>query len=170
VSILRIVRYGDPVLGRPALPVTNVNGELARLVSNMLETMYAAPGVGLSANQVAVGKRLAVIDTSVGEDPKKLVVIINPEIKEAEGEQVGEEGCLSVPDFSADVLRPKKVFVTGLDLDGNPVQYEATDLLARAFCHEVDHLNGTYFIDRISAIKRELIKRQIRKRVRAGEW
>lgn len=167
---MEIVKYGEQVLVKPSLPVSNIDGDVHRLVKSMIETMYAAPGVGLAAPQVGVPKRLAVIDTSVGEDPGKLIVIVNPEIKVAEGEQTGEEGCLSIPGFSEKVTRPQRVFVTGIDLSEKPIEYEATDLLARAFCHEVDHLNGKFFLDHLSPIKRELIRRKIRKMMQAGEW
>ncbi len=170
MSLLKIFKYGEAVLQRPSESVTNINGELQKLVSNMIETMYAAPGLGLAAPQVGIGKRLAVIDTSVGEEKSKLIVIINPEIRQVEGEQVGEEGCLSIPDVYANVARPKRVFVTGVDVKGNPVEYEAKDLEARAFCHEVDHLNGKLIMEFLSPIKREFAKRKIRKKVLAGEW
>lgn len=170
MALMEIKRYGEQVLSRPSLPVTDIDEEIDKLVRSMIETMYAAPGVGLAAPQVGVARRLAVIDTSAGEDPGKLIVIVNPEIKVAEGEQIGDEGCLSIPGFSADVLRPRRVFVTGVDPNGKPVEYEAKDLLARAFCHEVDHLNGKFFLDYLSPIKRELIKRKIRKKMHSGEW
>lgn len=167
---MQIFKYGDEILSEPSSPVTIIDGSLQKLVESMIETMYAAPGVGLAAPQVGVSKRLAVIDTSVGEDATKLIVIVNPEIVKIEGEQVGDEGCLSVPGFSAEVLRPRRVHVRGLDLHGNPVEYDAKDLLARAFCHEVDHLNGRFFLDSLSPIKRELLRRKIRRKIHSGEW
>ena len=168
--VMEILKYGSRVLSTASAPVTEFNGGLQDLVKRMIETMYAAPGVGLAAPQVGVPLRLAVIDPSVGEDPAKLIVIANPEIEAADGEQVKEEGCLSVPGFYAEVARPSRVFVTGLDLNGNKVEYEGTELIARAFCHEMDHLNGKFFLDHLSPIKRELMRRRIRKMMQAGEW
>ncbi|MEW6368101.1 MAG: peptide deformylase [Acidobacteriota bacterium] len=167
---MEILKYGSKVLSTPSAPVTEFDGAFQDLVKRMIETMYAAPGVGLAAPQVGVALRLAVIDPSVGEDPAKLIVIANPEIKATEGEQVKEEGCLSVPGFYAEVVRPSRAFVTALDQNGNPVEYEGTDLVARAFCHEMDHLNGKFFLDHLSPIKRELMRRKIRKMMQAGEW
>jgi peptide deformylase len=136
----------------------------------MIETMYAAPGIGLAAPQVGVPLRIFVVDVSVGRDPSALLTLINPEFVELDGVQLEEEGCLSVPGFNATVVRPSRVVVSGLDLDGNRRQHEGTGLLARAFQHEIDHLDGSLFVDRLRGIKRELIVRKIRKLSRAGKW
>ncbi len=165
-----IVLYGAEVLENPSDIVTNITGEEAQLVQDMIETMYAAPGVGLAAPQVGVAKRIMVTDTSVGEDKGQLLTIINPEIVATDGEQYEEEGCLSVPGFTATVVRPKKVVLRGVDLDGKDVILEAKDLLARAFCHELDHLNGVVFLDHLSFIKRDMIKRRIRRLAKQGKW
>jgi len=136
----------------------------------MVETMYKAPGVGLAANQVGVSKRIMVTDPSAGEKRNQLITIVNPRIVVAEGEQYEEEGCLSVPGFSASVVRPKQVIIAGVDLEGKDITVEGKDLLARAFCHEMDHLNGVFFLDHLSFIKRDMIKRKIRKMMKQGEW
>jgi peptide deformylase len=168
--ILPIVLYGDHVLEQPAEPVEDITSEEVKLVQDMIETMYKAPGVGLAANQVGVGKRIMVTDPSAGEKRNQLITIVNPEIVSTEGEQYEEEGCLSVPGFSAEVVRPKNVVLKGIDLNGKEVVVEASDLLARAFCHEMDHLNGLFFLDHLSFIKRDMIKRRIRKMARQGKW
>jgi peptide deformylase len=136
----------------------------------MIETMYAAPGVGLAAPQVGVSLRIFVVDTSVGRDPDALIVMINPELVELDGTQLEEEGCLSVPGFNATVMRPSRAVVKGLDRRGAEQQREGNGLLARAFQHEMDHLDGTLFVDRLRGIKRDLIVRRIRKLTRAGKW
>lgn len=146
------------------------NGELEKISRHMIETMYAAPGIGLAAPQVGLNIRLATIDLSVGEDPSQLIVICNPEIVVAAGEQKSEEGCLSIPDFTDTVMRPQTVTIRCQDIHGEPVEYTGNDQLARCFCHEIDHLNGVLFIDHLSAIKRSLIKNKIKKLVRSGEW
>jgi peptide deformylase len=166
----RIERYGAEVLNRKALPVENVTDEEVRLVEDMAETMYEAPGVGLAAPQIGVSKRVMVTDTSAGEKKDNLIVLINPEIVSTDGEQYEEEGCLSIPGFTEVVRRPKTVVIRGLDLDGKEVVVEGTDLLARAFCHEMDHLNGVLFLEHLSFIKRDLIRRKIRKLVKQDEW
>jgi peptide deformylase len=158
------------VLNRKALPVENVTDEEVRLVEDMAETMYEAPGVGLAAPQIGVSKRVMVTDTSAGEKKDNLIVLINPEIVSTDGEQYEEEGCLSIPGFTEVVRRPKTVVIRGLDLDGKEVVVEGTDLLARAFCHEMDHLNGVLFLEHLSFIKRDLIRRKIRKLVKQDEW
>jgi len=165
-----IVLFGDEILEKPAELVTNITAEDAQLVQDMIETMYKAPGVGLAANQVGIAKRIMVTDPSAGEKKDQLITIVNPEIVGAEGEQYEEEGCLSVPGFSAEVVRPKKVAIRGVDLDGKEVLVEGSDLLARAFCHEMDHLNGKFFLDHLSFIKRDIIKRRIKKMIREGKW
>jgi peptide deformylase len=165
-----IVLWGSEVLENPAQPVENITEAEVKLVQDMVETMYKAPGVGLAANQVGVSKRIMVTDPSAGEKKNQLITIINPEIVSTDGEQYEEEGCLSVPGFSAEVIRPKKVVLRGVDLDGKEVIVEASGLLARAFCHEMDHLNGQFFMDHLSFIKRDIIKRRIKKMIRQGKW
>jgi peptide deformylase len=165
-----IVLWGSDVLENPAQPVENITEEEVKLVQDMVETMYKAPGVGLAANQVGVSKRIMVTDPSAGEKKNQLITIVNPEIVSTDGEQYEEEGCLSVPGFSAEVIRPKKVVIRGVDLDGKEVIVEGSDLLARAFCHEMDHLNGQFFMDHLSFIKRDIIKRRIKKMIRQGKW
>jgi len=136
----------------------------------MVETMYAAPGVGLAAPQIGLGIRLMVIDITVGEDPGQVIVMANPVLLEQEGEQHEEEGCLSVPGYSGVVSRPARVKVRGQDLKGKEITLEGTGLLARAFCHEIDHLDGKLFLERLGMLKRDLIKRKIRKRIRQSDW
>jgi peptide deformylase len=165
-----IYLWGDPVLEQPSDPVTNITEREVKLVDDMVETMYKAPGVGLAAPQVGVPKRIMVTDATGGEDKKQLLVIVNPEIVATDGEQYEEEGCLSIPGFSATVVRPKRVVLKGVDLNGKDVILEGSDLLARAFCHELDHLNGTVFLDHLSFIKRDMIKRRIKKLIKQGKW
>jgi peptide deformylase len=165
-----IVLYGAEVLEKPAETVTNISDVEIRLVKDMIETMYKAPGVGLAANQVGVSKRIMVTDPSAGEERNQLITIVNPEIVAAEGEQYEDEGCLSVPGFSASVVRPKRLVLKGVDLNGKEITIEGKDLLARAFSHEMDHLNGVFFLDHISFLKRDMIKRKIRKLMKQGEW
>jgi len=165
-----IVLYGAEVLAKPSKPVTNISDAEIQLVKDMVETMYKAPGVGLAAPQVGVGKRIMVTDPSAGEKRNQLITIFNPEIVSSEGEQMEDEVCLSIPGFSAVVLRPQKVILKGLDIHGKEITIEGKDLLARAFCHEMDHLNGVFFLDHLSFLKRDLIKRKIRKLVKQGEW
>jgi peptide deformylase len=168
--ILPIVKYGDPVLQKVCDPVTNFDQELETLAKNMVQTMYSAPGYGLAAPQVGVLKRLIAVDDTVGEKPDSLIVLVNPEIIDAEGDQFEEEGCLSVPDFTGKVHRPLRVVVSGQDVHGNEKIYEGLGLLARILHHEIDHLDGVVFIDHLGSIRRDMIKRKIRKKVRAGEW
>lgn len=165
-----ILRYGEAILHEPAASVGDVTPELQQLVDDMIETMYAAPGIGLAAPQVGVPLRIFVIDLSVGRDPGGLIVMINPEFVDRSGMQLEEEGCLSVPGFEATVVRPERAVVKGLDRTGTEDQREGTGLLARAFQHEMDHLDGTMFVDRLRGIKRDLIVRRIRKLSRAGKW
>jgi len=169
--IRKIVKYGDPVLETPCDPVEEFNTpELDQLIADMFETMYDAKGVGLAAPQIGLTKRLTVIDCSAGEAEDEKVVLINPRIVAAEGEQVGEEGCLSIPGFREDVKRPLRVKVHSQDAKGDWNEVEGEELLARAICHENDHLNGILFLQHISSLKRELIKRKIRKLRKKGEW
>jgi len=168
--IYPIVKYGQEVLERPAAPVTQFDGSLEKLVADMFETMYAANGVGLAAPQIGISWKLCVIDVSCGKDPKAKLVLVNPEVIAAEGEQVEEEGCLSLPDFRAKTLRPLRATVRAQDLSGKEFDQSGEGLLARAFCHEADHLGGKLFISHLSRLKRDSIKRQIRRMVKAGEW
>jgi peptide deformylase len=168
--IYPIVYYGDPVLERPSEPVTEFNDELKKLVDDMFESMYAAHGVGLAAPQIGIPKRVAVIDVTFKEDPNAKLVLINPEIIGREGRQAGKEGCLSLPDFHENVTRANIVTVRAQDVEGKWFEKTGDDLLARALLHETDHLNGRLFISHVSALKRDLIKRKIKKLVRAGEW
>lgn len=170
IMIRPIVKYGEDLLHQPAKAVENVTADLDALVRDMYETLYAAPGIGLAAPQIGVPLRLFVIDLSVGHDPKGLITLANPEFLAREGMQLEEEGCLSVPGFNATVARPSRVAVKGIDLTGRERTYEAEGLLARAFQHEMDHLDGKVFVDRLRGIKRDLIVRRIRKQIRAGKW
>jgi len=165
-----ILKYGDSSLHGPARPVDALTPDVDRLIEDMIETMYVAPGIGLAAPQVGVPLRLFVVDLSVGRDPNGLIVMVNPEFVERDGVQLEEEGCLSVPGFNATVIRPSRVVVRGLDRQGTERQVEGTGLLARAFQHEMDHLDGTLFVDRLRGIKRDMIVRKIRKLTRAGKW
>lgn len=170
MSVLPIVKYGDDVLRRAAEPVTNIDGKLQKLIDDMVDTMYAAPGVGLAANQVGVPQRLAVIDLSVGKRPGELHVVINPELVESQGEITEEEGCLSIPDFTEIVTRPEKVRMRYLDRNGEPREMAGEGLMARAICHEIDHLNGTLFVDYLRGLKRDRILKKIQKLAKAGMW
>jgi peptide deformylase len=165
-----ILRFGDSVLHGNARAVEAVTPEIDRLIDDMIETMYAAPGVGLAATQVGAPLRIFVVDVSVGRDPQGLHVFVNPEFVERDGVQLEEEGCLSIPGFNATVMRPMRAVLKGLDRHGEPQQLEGTGLLARAFQHEMDHLDGTLFVDRLRGIKRDLIVRKIQKLTRAGKW
>jgi len=168
--IYPIVRYGNPVLEKPAETISDFNGDLRKLADDMFESMYAAHGVGLAAPQIGISKRIVVIDVSFKEDPEAKMVLINPEIIETEGRQRGSEGCLSLPDFREDVTRPNIVTVRAQDLEGKWFEKTGEEMLARAFLHETDHLNGKLYINHISALKRDLMKRKIKKLMRAGEW
>jgi peptide deformylase len=165
-----ILKYGDSTLHGRARVVENITADIDRLVNDMVETMYAAPGVGLAAPQVGEPLRIFVVDVSGGRDPNGLIVMINPEFVARDGMQLEEEGCLSVPGFNATVVRPSHVIVKGLDRDGRERQHEGTGLLARAFQHEMDHLDGTLFVEHLRGVKRELIVRRIKKLTRAGKW
>ena len=165
-----IVRHGAAVLHRSAEPVAEITPEIEALVDDMIQTMYAAPGIGLAAPQVGVGKRIFVCDVSVGRNPSDLLVFINPEFIERDGMQLEEEGCLSVPGFNATVARPSRAILKGLNRQGEPQTVEGTGLLARCFQHEMDHLDGTLFIDRLRGLQKDLIVRKIKKLARAGKW
>src|SRR5262245_20765095 len=165
-----IMLWGSEVLDKVSEPVANVTDAEFKLVQDMIETMYKAPGIGLAAPQVGINKRILVTDTTSGEKKDHLFTILNPEIVNVEGEQYEEEGCLSIPGFSATVIRPRKLVLRGVDLNGKEVVLEASDLLARAFSHEIDHLDGKFFLDHISFLKRDMIKRRIKKLIRQGKW
>jgi peptide deformylase len=165
-----ILRHGERPLHTPAAPVTRFDDELHRLIDDMIETMYAAPGIGLAAPQVGVPLRVFVVDLSVGRDRAQLITLVNPEFVQREGTQLEEEGCLSVPGFNATVLRPSRVVIQGLDREENRQTFEGTGLLARAFQHEMDHLDGRLFVDRLRGIKRDVIVRKIQKLQRTGKW
>lgn len=168
--IYPIVKYGSGVLEKAAEPVTEFDGTLEKLVQDMFESMYAAQGVGLAAPQIGILKQLAVIDITAGEKPGTKLVLVNPKILRVEGRQTHEEGCLSLPGYRSPLARPQRVSVRAQDLKGKWFEMTGEDLLARAFCHEVDHLHGKLFIQHLSVLKRDLIKRRIRKRIRAGDW
>jgi peptide deformylase len=165
-----ILRFGSQVLHQPAQPVDSVTPDIDQLIQDMIETMYAAPGIGLAAPQVGVALRIFVIDLSGGRDPVGPIVMVNPEFVERDGLQLEEEGCLSVPGFNATVARPSRVLMQGLDRAGLQCRREGTQLLARAFQHEMDHLDGLLFVDRLRGIKRDLIVGKIKKLRRAGKW
>jgi peptide deformylase len=165
-----ILRLGQPALQAQAEPVAAVTPEIEALLADMAETMYAAPGIGLAAPQIGVLLRVFVIDLTVGRDPRALITMINPTWVEREGMQLEEEGCLSLPGFTATVPRPARAVVTGLDARGLEHTVEGTGLLARALQHEMDHLDGRLFVDRLRGIKRDLIVRKVRKLARAGKW
>src|SRR5215813_7719823 len=168
--IYPIVKYGDPVLERKAELITDFDDDLKKLVEDMFESMYAAHGVGLAAPQIGISKRLAVIDVTFKEDPDAKLVLANPEIIHAEGKQSQSEGCLSIPDFREPLTRANKVTVRAQDINGNWYEKTGEELLARAFLHETDHLNGKLYISHLSALKRDLMKRKIKKLMKAGEW
>jgi peptide deformylase len=165
-----ILRYGAAPLHRPAAAVPEVTPEIQQLVDDMIKTMYAAPGVGLAAPQIGVPLRVFVADVSLGRDPGALHVFINPEFVERDGMQLEEEGCLSVPGFNATVARPSRATVTGLNRDGIEHTVTGTELLARCFQHEMDHLDGTLFVDRLRGLQKDIILRKIKKLERAGKW
>ncbi|HET9699249.1 MAG TPA: peptide deformylase [Terriglobales bacterium] len=169
--IYPIVKYGDPVLEQQAETVTEFDTpELNKLIEDMWESMYAAHGVGLAAPQIGISKRIAVIDVTFKEDPEAKLVLINPEIIRMEGKQSQSEGCLSIPEFRENVTRAKKTTIKAQDAKGNWYEKTGEELLARAFQHEIDHLHGKLYIHRISGLKRDLMRRKIRKLERAGEW
>lgn len=170
MALRPIVKWGDPVLHTPSRRVGEIDGAVASLFEDMVETMYAAPGIGLAAPQIGVPLRVIVIDLSVGEEPGGLIKLVNPEIVEKEGEQREEEGCLSIPNVAGTPVRPARVTVKGLDPEGRERVYTATELLARAFCHEIDHIDGLLFVDRLTPLKRDLLKRKLRKKAKADDW
>jgi peptide deformylase len=168
--IYPIAKYGAAVLESPAKPVDKFDEDFAKLCENMFESMYVAQGVGLAAPQVGLAKKLAVIDVSVGKNPEAKLVLANPEIIHVEGDQREEEGCLSLPGFRGSVLRPAYVTIRAQNVKGETFEMRGEGLLARAFCHEIDHLSGILFIQHLSMLKRDLIKRRIRKLRKTGEW
>jgi peptide deformylase len=170
MAIRPIVKYGHPVLHSPAERVEAIDAHIQALIDDMIDTMYAAPGIGLAAPQIGVPLRVMVVDLSVGEDPSQRIALINPEIVERQGEQRRDEGCLSVPGFEGAPSRPQSVTIRGLAPDGEERRLTGTDLLARAFCHEIDHLDGLLFVDRLSPLKRDLMQRRLRRRMRVGGW
>ncbi len=169
MAVLPIRIYPDPVLRARCREVASCDAGFRKLAADMVETMHAAPGVGLAAPQIGVDLRLAVIDLSVGEDPKQVYVIVNPEIIRRTGSEVAEEGCLSLPGITDKVDRPTHVTVRAMDLDGNPFQIEADDWLARAFCHEIDHLDGVLFTDHLRGLRKERTKRQLKRLAEEGK-
>jgi peptide deformylase len=168
--VLKIVKYPDPVLQQPGEPVTEFDNELRKFVADMFETMYASQGIGLAAQQVGVAKRITVIDLSLGKDPAQKLVLINPEVIAREGKQYEEEGCLSFPDIREKIARAAKVRIRAQDEHGKWFEMDGEELLSRAFQHEIDHLDGMLFIFRMSALKRDLNLRKIRKMQREGTW
>jgi peptide deformylase len=170
MAVRPIVKYGHPGLHKPSETVREIDGAIHRLLDDMVETMYAAPGIGLAAPQIAVPLRVIIVDLSVGDEPGQLIKLINPEFVLREGEQRHDEGCLSVPGFGGSPVRPARVVVKGLDPDGKERTYEGTELLARAFCHEIDHIDGLLFVDRLTPLKRDLMKRKLRKKARTDDW
>ena len=170
IKIHEVVKFPDPVLAKPGAPVTVFDDNLRQLVKEMFESMYAAQGIGLAAPQISISQRITVIDTSFRKDPKDRLVLINPEVVETSGKQTEEEGCLSLPDIREKVQRAAKVKVKAQNEHGEWFEVEGEELLARALLHEIDHLNGVLFIDRISRLKRELVLRKIKKMQKNGEW
>lgn len=169
-KIYRIVKYGDPILEKPTAMVKKFDEELEQLAEDMFASMYAAQGVGLAAPQIGLGIRIAVVDVTSGKNPEAKIVLVNPEVIHGEGEKREEEGCLSIPGFRGYVVRPQFVTVRAQNAKGEPFEIRGEDLLARAFCHEIDHLNGILFIQHLSMLKRDLIKRKIKKLRKQGEW
>ena len=163
MAVLPIRIYPDPVLRAKCREVKDFDAGLRKLAADMVETMHAAPGVGLAAPQIGVDLRVAVVDLSVGEDPEQVFVVVNPEIVHREGTEVAEEGCLSLPGINDKVDRPTRIRVRAVDLEGKPLEIEAEEWLARAFCHEIDHLNGVLFTDYLRGLRKERVKRQLRR-------
>lgn len=168
--ILPIVKYGDPVLQKAGEDVTNIDGQLAKFIGNMFDTMYEAKGVGLAAPQVALSKQLFVMDVSAGKESKERIVCINPKIVDAKGKIVGEEGCLSFPGIYLEVERPETVTIQAIDLNGKEFTFEVSGYAARCVLHENDHINGKVFIEYLNPLKRELVGRKIKKKIKLGEW
>jgi peptide deformylase len=169
-KIYPIVKYGDPILEKPGAPIKKFDADLEQLAEDMFASMYAAQGVGLAAPQIGKSLRLAVVDVTGGKNPEAKIVLANPEIIHAEGEVREEEGCLSIPGFRGYVLRPQFVTIKAQNAKGEAFEIRGENLLARAFCHEIDHLNGILFLQHLSMLKRDLIKRKIKKLRKQGEW
>jgi peptide deformylase len=169
-KIYPIVKYGNPILEKSTPPVKKFDAELAELAEDMFASMYAAQGVGLAAPQIGLSLRLTVVDVTSGKNPEGKIVLANPEIIHAEGEVREEEGCLSIPGFRGYVIRPQFVTVRAMNVKGEEFEIRGENLLARAFCHEIDHLNGILFIQHLSLLRRDLIKRKIKKLKKQGEW
>ncbi|MHB8502753.1 MAG: peptide deformylase [Candidatus Acidiferrales bacterium] len=169
-KIYPIVKYGDPILEKPTAPVKKFDAELEQLTEDMFASMYAAQGVGLAAPQIGLNLRLTVVDVTAGKNPEAKIVLANPEIIHAEGEVREEEGCLSVPGFRGYVMRPQFVTLRAQNAKGESFEIRGENLLARAFCHEIDHLNGILFLQHLSMLKRDLIRRKIKKLKKQGEW
>lgn len=170
MALLPIVLYPDPVLLKPTRPVAVITPEIRDLARDMAETMYAAPGIGLAANQVGWDVRVCVVDLSTGEREGELLVFVNPEVREVGGSDVAEEGCLSFPDITLEIQRPLRAVVDAMDLEGKRFNVEGEGLLARVMLHEIEHLDGQTFLRNVSSLKRELVKRQIRRRMKSGDW
>ena len=169
-KIYPIIKYGDPILEKPTKPITKFDDELAELAEDMFATMYAAQGIGLAAPQIGKSIRMTVVDVTSGKNPEAKFVLINPQIIHAEGEKREEEGCLSIPGFRGYVVRPQFVTIKAQDIKGEFFEIRGEDLLARAFCHEIDHLDGILFLAHLSMLKRDLIRRKIKKLKKQGEW
>jgi len=169
-KIYTVVKYGDPILEKPAATISKFDAELEELAEDMFATMYAAQGIGLAAPQIGKSIRMAVVDVTGGKNPEAKIVLVNPQIIAGEGEKREEEGCLSIPGFRGYVVRPQFVTIKAQDAKGEPFEIRGEDLLARAFCHEIDHLNGILFLQHLSMLKRDLIRRKIKKLKKLGEW
>ncbi len=169
-KIYKIVKYGDPILEKPTVPVNKFDDAFEQLTEDMFASMYAAQGVGLASPQIGKNLRVAVVDVTVGKNPEAKIVLANPEIIHAEGEVREEEGCLSIPGFRGNVMRPQFVTVRAQNAKGETFEIRGENLLARAFCHEIDHLNGILFLQHLSMLKRDLIRRKIKKLKKQGEW
>ncbi|MEE9292508.1 MAG: peptide deformylase [Acidobacteriota bacterium] len=170
MAVLPILRYPHETLLTESQPVRGITPDLERLIMDMIETMHAAPGVGLAANQIGVTRTVAVIDLSVGQKKDDLIVLINPRVLESTGKHVEDEGCLSLPGFNEKVWRPHRCVIEAMDLEGRVRTVEGEGLLARAFNHEIDHLHGRLFIEHLSTLKRRLIRRKVHKRMKSGDW
>src|ERR1700676_4237663 len=169
-KIYPIVKYGDPILEKPTVAVKKFDADFEQLMEDMFASMYAAQGVGLAAPQIGLNLRVAVVDVTVGKNPEAKIVLANPEIIHAEGEVREEEGCLSIPGFRGYVMRPQFVTVRAQNAKGESFEIRAENLMARAFCHEIDHLNGILFLQHLSMLKRDLIKQKTKKLKKQGEW
>ena len=168
--MLEIIKYGNSILTQPAETIKKIDEDLGSLAQQMVQTMWAAPGIGLAAPQVNRSIRLITVDISVGEKDRDLFILLNPELLSQEGEDIQEEGCLSIPEIQEKVIRPYRVVIKGIDLMGKEKKIEAEGLLARIFCHEIDHLNGKLFIDHLSPLKRNLIKKRLKRRIEQSEF